>query len=139
MQNYSKSKYDSLYMDLAIRAREQSLHNRLKVGACIVTKGGLISLGWNGSASGFPNECSDGLGNTRSYVLHAEHNAIKKLLIDGVSVVGSSLFVTTCPCKNCARLLLDLGLNKIRFLEFHKELEGFKLLKYSGVDIDEFT
>ena len=52
---------------------------RKQVGALIVKDGMIISDGYNGTPSGFPNQCEDENGDTHWYVLHAEANAITKV------------------------------------------------------------
>ena len=52
--------------------------SRKKVGALIVKDQMIISDGYNGTPSGFSNECEDENNQTHWYVLHAEANAILK-------------------------------------------------------------
>lgn len=51
------SKYDEVYMKMAATFSEMSYANRRKVGCLIVKENRIISDGYNGSISGFPNEC----------------------------------------------------------------------------------
>ena len=48
-------KYDNLYMDLAIRVSQESKCPRKAVGCVIVPESGMLSVGFNGMASGGPN------------------------------------------------------------------------------------
>ena len=45
--NPHAEKYHTYYMDIAIRAAQQSVAVRRKVGAVIVTNTGLMAVGWN--------------------------------------------------------------------------------------------
>ena len=69
---------DLRYLRMARIWAENSYCVRRKVGALIVKDKMIISDGYNGTPSGFENICEDESGKTKSYVLHAEANAITK-------------------------------------------------------------
>ena len=52
-----QERYDAMYMDIAQRVGEMSYDSDTKVGAVIVMDGNIISMGWNGTPAGFPNDC----------------------------------------------------------------------------------
>jgi deoxycytidylate deaminase len=52
-----KQKFKEAYMDTAIRFAELSHAIRLKVGAIIVKDDRIISIGFNGTPSGWDNNC----------------------------------------------------------------------------------
>lgn len=54
-----KKKFVDLYMDFAKRVAELSYARRLQVGAVIVKDDTVISYGYNGTPSGWDNECED--------------------------------------------------------------------------------
>lgn len=137
MQKYHKQKYNSFYMDIACIAAGNSVANRKKVGACIVLPNGLISVGWNGTASGTENHCETEDGLTKPTVIHAEINALKKLLVAGVSVKDAKVFCTLSPCLSCAVQLVDLGLSEFIYLEEYKDLTGVEFLRESNVKVSE--
>lgn len=60
-----KQKYIDLYMDWARRAAELSHARRRQVGAVIVKDDTVISYGYNGTPSGWDNNCEDKIYNTR--------------------------------------------------------------------------
>lgn len=133
MQKYHSPKYDDYYMGLAVLAAINSASARKQVGACIVLSNGLISLGWNGTAAGMNNCCEDSLGETLPTVIHAEVNALKKLLVAGVSVRGAVIYCTYSPCINCAVQLVDLGIKEYVYQHDYKDPSGIKFLQESGV------
>lgn len=49
--------------------------------------------------------------------VHAEMAALMSALRRGVSVVGSSLYVTTFPCHECARHIIAAGIDRVIYLE----------------------
>ena len=54
-----KQKYIDLYMDWADRTAQLSYAKRLQVGAVIVKDDSVISYGYNGTPSGWDNNCED--------------------------------------------------------------------------------
>jgi dCMP deaminase len=50
-------------------------------------------------------------GLTKSYVLHAEANAITQVAKSGNNSLGATLNVTTSPCIECSKLIYS-GWNK---------------------------
>lgn len=52
-----------------------------------------------------------------SRAVHAEMEALLSAAREGVSTVGSRLFVTTYPCHNCARHVVAAGVDEVQFIE----------------------
>lgn len=52
-----KPEYISLYMDIAERISQMSQAKRLQVGSVIVKENTILSYGWNGMPTGWPNSC----------------------------------------------------------------------------------
>ncbi len=70
---------DHRYIKMAHIWSENSYCTRRQVGALIVKDKMIISDGYNGTPTGFPNVCEDDNNVSLPYVLHAEANAITKL------------------------------------------------------------
>ena len=66
---------DRRYMRMARIWAENSYCKRRQVGALLVKDQMIISDGFNGTPSGFENNCEDEDNVTKWYVLHAEANA----------------------------------------------------------------
>ena len=139
MQKYHNPKYNKYYMGLAELAASNSVSARKQVGACIVLPNGLISLGWNGQPSGMDNCCEDVDGLTKPTVIHAEINALKKLLVSGTSVKDAMVFCSYSPCLNCAVQLVDLGIKEFVYKMPYKDSSGIELLKESGVKVSLYN
>ena len=112
-----------------------SKSKRKKVGALVVKNGTIISDGYNGTPTGFPNDCEDIDGNTHWYVLHAEANAILKTARSTQDISGSTLYLTLSPCKECSKLIIQSGIKRIVYLEDYRDQDGIKILKTSGIEI----
>lgn len=67
--------------------------------------------------------------------IHAEENIIAQAAKTGVSLDGTSLYVTTFPCPVCAKLIACSGIKKIYFQEGGSNFDAQKVLVSSGVDI----
>ena len=81
---------DKRYLRMARIWSENSYCERRKVGALLVKDKMIISDGYNGTPSGFPNVCESEEGVTLPYVLHAEANAITKVARSNNSSEGST-------------------------------------------------
>jgi dCMP deaminase len=131
--NPHAEKYHTYYMDIAIRAAQQSVAVRRKVGAVIVTNTGLMAVGWNGTPSGFDNRCETHDVITKPEVIHAERNALDKLTKQGVSTQNSILFVTTAPCNECAKSIHAVGVSSVYYLVTQSNTNGLQFLHKAGV------
>ena len=87
-------RYDNAYMRMAFEWAKLSHCKRKQVGALIVKNRMIISDGYNGTPTGFENECEDDNHFTKWYVLHAEANAILKVASSSQSCEGATLYIT---------------------------------------------
>jgi dCMP deaminase len=109
--------------------------NRKQVGALLVKNGVIISDGYNGTPSGFPNTCENESGETHWYVLHAEANAILKVAKSTNNAQGSTLYITLSPCKDCCKLILQSGIIRMVYLDAYKDTTAIDFLKNSGIEV----
>lgn len=94
----------------------------------------IISDGFNGTPSGFPNICEDETDVTFPYVLHAEANAITKVARSNNSSEGSTLYVTASPCVECAKLIIQAGIVRVVYAEKYRITDGIDLLERAGIE-----
>jgi dCMP deaminase len=99
----------------------------------------IISDGFNGTPSGFDNNCEDSEGNTNWYVLHAEANAILKVAKSTNSCEDATLYLTLSPCKECAKLIHQSGIKRLVYLKNYKDTTGLQFLENAGVKIDHIN
>ncbi|MBD5184184.1 MAG: dCMP deaminase family protein [Bacteroidales bacterium] len=125
---------DYRYLRMASIWSENSYCVRRKVGALIVKDKMIISDGFNGTPSGFPNICESAEGVTFPYVLHAEANAITKVARSNNSSEGSTLYVTASPCMECSKLIIQAGIKRVVFSELYRITDGLDLLRQAGVE-----
>lgn len=124
----------NMYMNIAKEISTMSYANRLKVGAIIIKDNNILSYGYNGMPHGFPNECET-LDVTNPEVLHAESNAIAKLAKSDGNSTDSTLYVTTSPCFECAKLIIQAGIKEVYYHNEYRNLSGIELLKKSNIKV----
>jgi dCMP deaminase len=139
-----KDKWVSAYMDTAKRFAELSTAHNLKVGAVIVKDHKIISIGYNGTPSGWDNSCENMVTEksgeisyfrlvTKPEVIHAEANAICKLARSNERGDGSVLFCTHSPCIECAKLIYASGISTVYYDKVYRDDSGLNFLIASGI------
>lgn len=126
---------DRRYMRMAAIWAENSYCVRRQVGALIVKDKMIISDGYNGTPAGFENICENDDGFTKPYVLHAEANAITKIARSNNNSNGATLYVTTSPCIECAKLIIQAGIVRVVYGELYHIMDGIELLERAGVEV----
>lgn len=145
-----KTELLSAHMKAAFNYSEISHCERKKVGCVIVKENRIISIGYNGTPSGWENCCEERIYVTANYdplvsvaeledeypfedddgnryktktkpeTLHAEANALTKLAKSNESGNNASVFVTCSPCVDCAKLIAQTGITKVYYAEEYK-------------------
>lgn len=150
---------DGLFLAICTLVGQRSTCLRSQVGAIIVKDGRIVSMGYNGPASGIPpcvkynpiisqldyrnpyfstpegkaysERICMGPGCTRS--LHAETNAIAFAARAGVSVEGCTMYCSMSPCINCAKVIINSGIEEVRYVSEYRDTSGLELLRKAGV------
>jgi len=73
------------------------------------------------------SEVFDVLEYSRS--LHAEMDAITTAARLGIPLRGTTLYCTTLPCHECARLIIAAGIRKVVFIEPYEKSRVYELYK----------
>ncbi len=126
---------DQRYLAMAAIWAQNSYCKRRQVGALLVKDKMIISDGYNGTPSGFENDCEDENNKTKPYVLHAEANAITKVARSNNSSDGATLYVTSSPCIECSKLIIQAGIIRVVFSENYRMEDGIQLLKRAGIEV----
>lgn len=135
METDKQKQLDKRYLDMAHVWAQNSYCKRRQVGALLVKDKMIISDGYNGTPAGFENICEDENDKTKAYVLHAEANAITKVAKSNNSSEGSTLYVTSSPCMECSKLIIQAGIKRVVFTEKYRLDDGIKLLERAGIEI----
>lgn len=112
---------------------------RRQVGALIVKDRMIISDGYNGTPSGFENECEDDNNHSKPYVLHAEANAITKVAKSNNSSEGATLYITASPCMDCAKLIIQAGIIRVVYADEYRIIDGIELLEKAGIEVVQLS
>src|SRR5690554_1676720 len=128
---------DQRYLKMAMIWAQNSYCKRRQVGALLVKDKMIISDGYNGTPAGFENECEDESNVTKPYVLHAEANAITKVAKSGNSSEGATLYVTSSPCLECSKLIIQAGIKRVVFTESYRLEDGINLLKRANIEVKQ--
>ncbi len=130
--------FDRSYLEMARVWAKNSYCKRRQVGALLVKDRSIISDGYNGTPSGFENECEEN-DVTKAYVLHAEANAITKVAKSNNSSDGATLYITASPCVECAKLIIQAGIKRVVFADHYHNTDGVALLKRAGISIEQIS
>lgn len=133
-RNVKQTILDRRYLRMARIWAENSYCERRKVGALMVKDRTIISDGFNGTPAGFENVCEDENGATKTYVLHAEANAITKVARSNNSSEGATLYITASPCLDCAKLIIQAGIRRVVYNELYRITDGIDLLTRAGIE-----
>lgn len=129
-----QAQFDRRYLEMAHIWAQNSYCERRKVGALIVKDKMIISDGYNGTPSGFENICEEN-NKTKPYVLHAEANAITKVAKSNNSSNKATLYVTTSPCMECAKLIIQSGIKRVVYSGHYHTHDGIHLLERAEIEV----
>ena len=143
-----KEKFVKYFASVAEETSKLSSARKLKVGAVIVKDNRILSIGYNGTPSGWENECEvphyeEGhygpviTYKTKEEVLHAEANALMKLTQSTESSLGAEMFVTHAPCIECGKLIYQAGIKKVTYINDYEASRGCgtEFLDMAGVEV----
>ena len=155
-EKLKKERYENLYMDIAERVAKMSYAKRLQVGSVLVKNDSIISYGWNGTPSGWDNNCEQRTYNeidpkwqfldedgttyslkTKPEVLHSEANCLMKVARSTNSSDGASLFVTHAPCLDCAKIIHQAGINSVYYRNSYRDDIGVKFLEKCNITVEQ--
>ena len=147
-----KPNWDEYFMEIAKVVKSRADCLRRQVGAVIVKDFRIVSTGYNGTPHGIKN-CTEGgcqrcllrhQGKLKSgenkescICLHAEQNVIIQAAYLGVSTKEAIIYVTSNPCTNCIKMIINTGIIRIVcYLDRLEDKNGLTLLKSAGLKID---
>lgn len=142
---------DEYFREAAMLQAQRSTCSRLNVGALIVRDYRIISQGYNGTPSGLPHcahECNCGsypvhlttcASGPCSWAVHAESNAIAWAARQGISTEGSELWVTHLPCLDCAKLIINAGIQAVNYGQDYRSYDGSTMLYQANIPLFRWT
>lgn len=109
--------WNQFFMGVAKLASQRSKDPNTQVGACIIKDNKILGIGYNG----FPTGCSDDKfpwtkPEKYLYVCHAEANAL--INVNNFNLLKeSTMYCTLFPCNECAKLIIQVGIKKIIYIQ----------------------
>jgi len=116
---------DKLFITIAREFAKESKCALMNVAAIAVRDGHILYTGINGTPKGYENCCDhfedykypdfreEHHGWSIVHELHAEQNMIGGASKLGISLEGATVYLTTQPCKDCAKLMIAAGIKEI--------------------------
>lgn len=157
-------KFIEYYMGLADNTAKLSSARRLQVGCVIVRDQHILATGYNGTPTGWDNNCEDlevtyderdthpsgdwkydkqtkqwSRLKTRPEVLHAESNGLMKIAKSTESSFGATLFSTHAPCMECSKLIYQAGIKKVYYRDAYRSTAGIDFLTKGGIEVEQYT
>ena len=138
--------WDEYFFQMAKLVSHRATCLRRKVGAVVVREKRILATGYNGAPSGLEHCLDVGCLRTKLRVpsgqrhelcrgLHAEQNAIIQASLHGVSIKGSTLYVTNQPCIICAKMLINAGIKEVVIAEGYPDKMAMDFLKESRIKV----
>jgi len=117
--------WDEYFLGLAEAASKRATCNRGKSGCVIVRDRQVLATGYVGSPAGLPH--CDEVGHLMKKVIqengkitehclrtvHSEQNAICQAAKRGIAIAGATVYTRMTPCRTCAMLLINCGVERI--------------------------
>ena len=127
---------DEVFIEMAQSTSSLSYDEKIKVGSVIVKTGNVLSMGYNGTCYGDDNSTRRFDGLTKPTVVHSEANALMKLARSGGGAEGATIYCTHSPCYDCAKLLIQAGVERVVFNEIYDE-DSLEFLKIMGMKVKQ--
>lgn len=133
-----RPKFESIFIKLAFSLAERSTCDRKTVG-CIVTSEDyteIFGIGYNGNHRGGPNNCDNPDVSGGCGCLHAEDNCLLK--VSKPKEIPKIMFITTMPCKTCAKRIINKGgIKQVYYVHKHRCEEGIEILKTANIKVNQ--
>ena len=143
-QKISREKFDREVMQKLKVEAEKSSDWWRRIGAAIIKDGEIILVAHNEHlpsphspyADGDPrNTLHKGIGTDIATAIHSEARLIAEAARKGISLEGTSLYVTVFPCSLCAKQIAFSGIKKIYYGGGYQMLDQETILRSKGVEI----
>lgn len=139
---------DSLWKDLVDRYAQQSKCQSRRVGAILVdAKNHCFGQGYNSAPFGSKTDdcprcnagCKSGEKLEQAICSHAEANAIGNAARAGRSCDGATLYCTTYPCSECAKLIVAAGIVEVVYRDWYDSPISAEIFSKANVNVRGFN
>lgn len=126
---------DQQFFNILDEIAKSGTCSRLQVAAIIVSDNRMVSPGYNGTARGLPH-CHHDDNKPCHKSVHAEANAIVFAARYGIKTLGTTLYCTHAPCDSCAGLIINAGIESVKYANHYRNDNGIKSLEAAGVHVE---
>jgi dCMP deaminase len=129
--------WDEIWIDFARTIAKRSYDPRFQVGAVVVAEDNtqVLAIGYNGNYAGGPHEPESSEPGCSGFI-HAEVNALIKL--DFNNPKRKKMYLTLSPCRQCAKSIINAGINEVIYLEQYRDMSGSELLTKCNVEVRQY-
>jgi dCMP deaminase len=145
MEHITRPGIDEYFLKIAAVIGERATCQRHHMGAVAVKDKHILATGYNGAPAGL-KDClalgclrnEQGIPSGKSTeicrAVHAEQNVIIQAAMHGVSIKGATIYCTHSPCVLCAKMLVNVQIQ--RFVSFgrYADNEFLTLFKEAGIE-----
>ena len=137
---------DKYFMEKAYEQASKSFCIRSKVGCVIVKDNEIVSQGYNNTTGGVEDCTTLGCIRDELHIPHgekrevcraicAEQLAITEAARNGISLDGSTIYVTAHPCYICSKMIVSSGIKEIVYDKEYPDKLSIDYLKEVGINV----
>lgn len=139
----SRPSVHEMLLNVAAQFATRSTCSRGQTGCVIAVEGRVMASGYNGAPAGMPH-CDHNVDAWKTALVddpgckisvHAEANAVAFAARHGSRLYGATLYTTTTPCLDCAKLIINAGISQVVARKWYRDQAGWKLLDEAGVKL----
>ena len=144
----ARPSWDRYFLDLCEAVAKRATCDRGRAGCVIVKDKRILATGYVGAPSGLPHcddaghdmrKVFDDAGNVTQHcvrTLHSEQNAILQAAKFGMSIDGATLYCKMTPCRRCAMMIINAGIERVVCEKrYHADKGTIELFKHAGVEL----
>lgn len=113
---------------------------RANVGTVAIREGRIIAAGYCGAPHGLPHCTSVGCEVVDGHCIrsvHAEANLVAWAARTGTSLESTTMYCTHEPCRNCAKLIANAGIEMVWYGEAYED-NATPMLRALGVGVHQW-
>ncbi|MFH1798364.1 MAG: cytidine/deoxycytidylate deaminase family protein [Candidatus Omnitrophota bacterium] len=138
--------WDEYFLNISKLVATRSTCLRRQVGAVVVKNKQILATGYNGAPTGITHCDEEGCLRERLAIpsgqrhelcraLHAEQNAFLQAARHGANLDGATLYSTIQPCSICAKMIINVGIEKVVIEGSYPDEFALKFLEEAGIEI----
>lgn len=148
-EKYERPSWDEYFMEVSRAIAKRATCDRGRSGCVIARNKQILVTGYVGSPIGLPHcdevghlfkKVTHEDGTTTNHCMrtvHAEQNAICQAARLGISLQGSTLYCKMTPCRTCAMLIINCGINRVVCeYKYHAANESETMFKEANIELE---